>query len=104
MTIIFFIVEKEMFKVYPIGQTTKHVGENMTYFCNTDVPIMKWYFSKLFNPKSGVFVSNEQSHKINNIRVKDEGFYFCYGQYPNHNKNKPHQFLSYASLMVHGWS
>ena len=100
----FIIVEKEMFKVYPLGQSVKHVGENMTYRCDIAGPIVKWYFSKSSNPKNGVFISKVNTYKIYNITIKDEGYYYCYGQYPNHNKNNPHHFLSYSSLIVYGWS
>ena len=59
---------------------------------------MKWFFEPVNAIKTFTNIADSRSITIQDIKLKDAGYYYCYGLY----KNNPEPVLGRGQLKVYG--
>lgn len=75
------------------------IGDTVSFKCHSIETSVKWYFNTLFG--EGIPLTNNSTLILNNIQVKDGGYYYCYGL-KWFSVKKAHHFIAQAELKVYG--
>ena len=88
----YFYAVADMFRIRPL-RVKRHIGERAVMACYSKGDT-RWYH----NSSTSLPISRSNLLVIMEVRSKDEGYYFCYGLYPDGRRH----FLSRIRMRVYG--